>query len=97
MAPDTIIAQCPTDGQDLRWSDLFAPPRQIGRLVQLHVQCPRCKARRRLRMHPDDLRQTARVWDQHRPQMIGDAVAYFRNILDDINEIDDIVEWKDLA
>lgn len=96
MEPDTIITQCPDDGTDIRWSDLFAPPRQIGPLVQLHIQCSSCGTRRRMRMHPEDLRQTARRYESYKPQMVGDAVAYFRNILEGLNTVEDIIEWKEM-
>lgn len=96
MRPDTIIAQCPDDGHDIRWSDQFAPPRSIGRLVELRIQCGKCSTKRRLRVHPDDLRQSAERYAEVTPVVIGEAVAYFRRVLDDVNVLEDIVEWKDL-
>lgn len=47
-------------------------------------------------MHPDDLRQQAQEQGLD-SEAIGNAVAYFRGILEQVDVVEDVVEWKETA
>lgn len=94
MNPALIIAQCPDDGVNIRIRDGFKPPRRVGRLVEFFLECPQCGVKRRLRVSPKEVEDTLERWEDQRPQEIGEAVAFFRRILDEVVTVEDVIEWK---